>query len=251
MNLLYRLSFLILITLLCSCESDILFTESQPSGVESQIELPEKFIGSYLPDVEKMSEQRDEPLPKNLPLEGKLPFFIVTADSIFFLEVRYNQVHENLVDGVSYELRDQYLFRDNKQISDWPVEKRGDEYSYVTRIDSFPIGVALDTFKIEMGEETTDVGFSQIKSYDNYFVLNFFSFETNYWASFYFGLTSENQLVIKIADSYDNINYTKIKAITKTERTTEKYILSPKDNFEFKKIADSYFKDVLFLKKLE
>lgn len=102
-----------------------------------------------------------------------------------------------------------------------------------------------------MGEKDTAVGFVQIKSVDNYFVLNLFVWETKYWACFYFGLTSEDQLVIKMGFAYDDINYTKMKDITKTERTTDKYILSPKDHLEFKKITDTYFKELIYLKKIE
>lgn len=82
-------------------------------------------------------------------------------------------------------------------------------------------------------------------------MLNVYEFETNNWAVFYLGLIVENQLVIKIGFGFDEINYAKMKGITKTERTTDKYILSPKDDLEFKKITDTYFKDLLYLKKIE
>lgn len=123
MNLFLKYLSVAAIYLICGCESDILFKESQPSGIESQTELPEKFIGTYIMDLEKISEMKDEPIPKNIPAETKRPFLIITAETIFFLEYRYDDLHENFVDGVSYELRNNYLFRDNKQISLEPVEK--------------------------------------------------------------------------------------------------------------------------------
>jgi len=51
-----------------------------------------------------MSKLHNEKLPSNIPMKMQVPFFIVSADSIFFLETRTKELHENFVDGVSYEL---------------------------------------------------------------------------------------------------------------------------------------------------
>lgn len=232
--------------MVCSCESDILFTEAQPVGIELQNKMPEKFIGKYAFDFEKMSAGD---LPKKFSV-SKLPFLIITADSLFFMEYRSEKLHENFVDGVSYELRDNYLFRDNKSVSLFPVEKEGDYYNYVNRIDTLAIPVALDSLRSpEVGKPV--MGLSQIISMDNYFVLNFLDLDKNLWNCFYFGVKSPNEIVIKCGLPYEEISATKIKAVTQVKKTEDKYILTLSNEISFKKIVDQFFVNKIYLKKVE
>lgn len=119
--------FVFSLSFLSACEPAILFTQSQPADQNPAKEIPERFLGEYIP-VDETEEKKIQ--------EIFGPWLIISRDSIVMLDYDTRQLHKNFVDGVSYSVKDGHIFRDDSCLSVFPARLRGGYYHYVHEIDS-------------------------------------------------------------------------------------------------------------------
>ncbi|MBI3133469.1 MAG: hypothetical protein HYZ14_02230 [Bacteroidetes bacterium] len=175
---------------------------------------------------------------------------IIDDDSLIFREHRTAKLHKNFVDGASYTLQDNHLYRDGKKISLMPAELHGNTYTYVSRIDSMLLIFKEDLLVIE-AEDTVFSVQAEIRTGTDYFVINVFSeFRHNVWVSYVFRELEGNKLEIRAAPAFSKLN-------EKTMRTTyhatiqepSLYLMDPNNQAMFEKLMQNVFVSVLVLQK--
>lgn len=226
---------------LSACEGGIVFTEPQPIGVPSQAEIPSDFHGNYIYYSDGTGSRITT---HDLILKIK-------KDSLIFLDLFTSTIEKNLMDSMHYELKDHQLYSDGRKISLLPVEFDGDNYYYVDRIDTIPLGFKQNTLSIA-GPDSTLIIPAEIKTGNDYFALNVFSsFRDKIWFCYVFKKIENSKIEIRTSPAFSTLDKKEMISGYKARVKEDLYWLTPKTKEEFETLVSTVFVPAITFQKMQ
>lgn len=221
---------------LSSCDHAVLFTTPQPFQGDLGGAIPANYRGCFCMET-------------NGRLRDTFPDVVITDSVVHLNDFKNHSIHKNFVDGLSYQLKDSFLWRDGVQISAYPVSFKDDYYHYVSNEEPLFIYPGRTETPVPV-KDTILIMQMELRQGLGYLVFNCGVQDDDFagWVTLVIKVSGD-VLSIERPKKFEDIQGKTIAEFEHTKIEEERYLLTVDTMQEFEQVRKKLFVSDMYLRR--